>query len=103
MVEYLVWKVTMTELKTLKEIKQEDIDPKDNYEYNEGQIKISRLRLEAIKWVKELYLFPSPHEIEENEAYEFITGNKLVYSEEGKQAIINFIKYFFGITTEDLK
>ena len=61
------------------------------------------LREEAIKWIKELYIFPSPSDEVEMEAQEFITGTKIKYSEEGKHAIINFIKYFFNITEEDLK
>ena len=85
------------ELKTLKDIRR--------YYHGDGYPTIAEhdLRNEAIKWVKELYLFPSPSDEVEMDAYEFMTGNKIKYSEEGKSAIINFIKHFFNLKDEDLK
>jgi len=57
------------------------------------------LREEAINWIKEIdNLDKTP----QDKLWEQITGNTITYSEEGKQAIINFIKYFFNIEENDL-
>ena len=84
----------MTELKTLKEL-----------EYSEDGIVnlviIAELRVEVIKWVKEL------------DSEKLTISNGLVPTEEGyesydikninKSALILWIKHFFNITKEDLK
>ena len=58
------------------------------------------LKKEAIKDIKsimELEKTPS------DKWWEDMTGHRLTYSEEAKQGIMNYIKWKFNITKEDLK
>ena len=60
----------------------------------------SNLKQEAIKEIEsimELEKTPS------DKWWEEMTGHRLTYSEEAKQGIINYIKWKFNITEEDLK
>lgn len=100
----------MTEFKTLKDlarIEHSDIDCKHT-EFNEDTASFmecsdclrENLKQEAIKWVKEILMFEKPYS---DYKWERITGNKIEYSEEGRMGMVNFIKYFFNLTKEDLK
>jgi len=79
----------MSELKTLKDCYMSD-----------GRNFEQKLKEEAIMWIKSIYCFT---ETEIDKFYYEYLGRETIYSEEGKQAIINFIKHFFNITEEDLK
>jgi hypothetical protein len=107
----------MNKLKTLREIKQEDIDPKDGYEYNEGEIKISRLKKEAITWIKELNkqsngcfcltCCKGSDKYNNLSCSNIHWKNTLITSDpwepHGTEESVKWIKYFFGITEEELK
>ena len=76
----------MTELKTLKDLQDKwaynkKIYPTMDIENREGLVRVSKLKAEAIKWVK--------------------IGNQI----EGccDRNVNNFIIHFFNITEEDLK
>ena len=98
-------------LKTLKDIKSlvkaSGLEPHKldvvKIWLDENCMSKTQLKQEAFNWLKELYLFPGLHEILDADIYKFMTGNRVVYSDEGKHAVINFIKHFFNITEEDLK
>lgn len=67
----------MTELKTLKDLKDFEKIDLDGEDYEAGYVKVEDLKQEAIKWVKsKKQYWPSTD---------------------------NWIKHFFNITEEDLK
>jgi len=80
----------MTELKTLKDIEDE------NY-YHESSYALGgyQLRQEAIKWIKEIDGLGREGYVDE------VCINPC--GEYSCSAIIGFIKHFFNITDEDLK
>ena len=82
-------------LKTLEEVYEDASTPHHGLEaYNR------LLKQEAIKDIKEIQnLENSPLD----KTWEKITGYKMVYSLAGKQAVINYIKWKFNISEEDLK
>ena len=85
----------MTELKTLKDLAKENDD-----ELSFGGYTLDILKAEAVKDIKAIINMKKTfHDL----MYEKLTGNKLEYSEEGKQAIINYIKWKFNLTEEDLE
>ena len=106
----------MTELKTLEDIqnlhgfhnlKQHSKNIPECMMYNkiikEGEelaIFPSELRYEAIKDIKAIFMM---EKTPEDKLWEKFKGKKIIYSEEGKLAIINYIKWKFNITEEDLK
>ena len=73
----------MTELKTLKDLEEEnDEDVMEEFELNEEQrywIYSSKLKAEAVKWVK----------------------NELIYDSD--KEVVRWIKHFFNLPEEDLK
>lgn len=79
-------------LKTLKEmdLRCEDVCPKQC-------TSIGFIREEAIKDIKEL------KKVDCKERHLIGGNNRWSYSEEGKNAIINYISWKFNITEEDLK
>jgi len=79
------------ELKTLKDI--------DDYGMEVCRTFKRELRQEAIKDIKAILTM---HKTFHDLMYESLTGNHLTYSEEGKQAIINYIKWKNNITEEEL-
>ncbi len=87
----------MTELKTLKDLENNDwIDCPEGFSF----VDIDELKAEAVKWMREFEVLTKT---KEDYIYECLTGNKITYSEEGKQSIKKFIKHFFNLTEEDLK
>ena len=82
----------MTELKTLKDLSA-------GYRYTE--IRVDRLRLEAIKWIKEIRRSKTWAEIEEQ--WESGLLRLTNGDEKQKEYQIWFIKEFFNITEDDLK
>ena len=58
------------------------------------------LKQEAIKDIKSLMELKKTSL---DKWWEEMTGHRLTYSEEAKQGIINYIKWKFNITEEDLK
>ena len=84
-----------TELKTLKDFFDEQLLEERGFEPLRNE-----LIQEAIKDIKQIQkLEDNPL----NKAWERITGMKIRYSEEAKQGVINYIKWKFNITKEDLK
>ena len=110
----------MTELKTLKDLKEKEIMCEDcDYEYGVHKknfdypdyVDYKKLKQEAIKWLKELhkyYTWSSVNKYLKPKFPEKIEDELGVCSDNidcicGETAIIEFIKHFFNITEEDLK
>jgi hypothetical protein len=93
------------ELKTLKDMKDFVIS-QQMFEIARGDtitgkfVNRNELIEEAVKWIKEIKEF---RKNSDDLLYEALTGNIIAYSDEGKEAVTNFIKTFFNITEEDLK
>lgn len=88
----------MTELKTLKDLKKCPQCERGGEEYK--CIQNYELKQEAIKDIKAIQDFEKS---QADKLWEALTGNKIIYSEEAKQGIMNYIKWKFNITEEDLK
>ena len=58
------------------------------------------LKQEAINDIKSIQ---SLEKTPQDKIWEGMTGEKIVYSEEAKQGIINYIKWKFNLSEEDLK
>lgn len=90
------------ELKTIKDF-EFDIDsccPDCNENKREKACTVEDLKQEAIKDIKAIQtLGKTP----EDKMWEEITKKIIVYSKDAKQGIINYIKWKFNITEEDLK
>ena len=86
----------MSEFKTLKDLERFGY-PEQTYG---DLIDANEIKQEAIKDIKSLMeLKKTPSD----KWWEEMTGHRLTYSEETKQGIINYIKWKFNITEEDLK
>ena len=84
----------MTELKTLKDIRKwhEDVEPFDRD--TRGDEIIDKMKKEAIKWIKEF---------QSNNSILYTHKNGFSFPLTNYQPIIDWIKHFFNITSEDLK
>jgi hypothetical protein len=99
----------MNELKTLKDFKGFDhiLSANENYwEDENGElvdmdkvVSFKQLRVNAIKDIEALKNFKKTSD---DELWEILTGNTITYSEEGKQAVINYIKWKCNITDKDI-
>lgn len=85
-------------LKTLKDF--DLVDHKDRKGFSEMFVRFDEIQQEAIEDIKAIQEFVGTPQ---DEAWSKITGNNVVYSEEGKNSIINYIKWKFNISEEDLK
>ena len=90
----------MNKLKTLNDMPFDEthfiINIRGIKELYKNAVSKIDLREKAIKEIKAKRTF-------HDKLYEILTGNKLKYSEEVKQGIINYIKWKNNITNEDLK
>lgn len=96
----------MTELKTLKDFEFIENYSKENYRDDHTHeiddccakeavdIILFKLQESGKDDIKEILKFDKT---EEDKLWEKFTGLKIKYSEEGKQAIINYIKWKFNI------
>ena len=79
----------MSELKTLKDLKWDD---SGNRIFTDASIR--KLKAEIIKWVKELEELGTLGDLDSIDRHNANMGRK---------AQVEFIKYFFNLTKEDLK
>ena len=89
----------MTELKTLKDLENTDWDSREGYDrYLESWIRISDLKKEAIKWVKERL-----NEQKERDPLGWKDYAWCVHDGDFNRGEVSALEKFFNITEEDLK
>ncbi|KKK89059.1 hypothetical protein LCGC14_2736930 [marine sediment metagenome] len=87
-------------LKTLKDFEEKNDGDYISTERFAVNQKLLAIKQEAIKDIKAIRDFEKS---QEDKLWEDLIGKKIVYSEEAKIGIINYIKWKFNISEEDLK